>query len=46
MLTRQGLLKVMGIYMGPLGAMLKNKVPFDAAAAAKSAHAHRASSAA
>src|SRR3984893_8198725 len=29
-LTRQGLLKVMGFYMGPLGGMLKNKVPFDA----------------
>jgi len=36
-LTRQGLLKVMGFYMAPLGGMLKNKVPFDAAAAAKSA---------
>ncbi|HVW68538.1 MAG TPA: cytochrome c [Steroidobacteraceae bacterium] len=36
-LTRQGLLKVMGMYMGPLGAMLKNKVPFDATVAAKSA---------
>jgi cytochrome c556 len=36
-LTRQGLLKVMGMYMGPLGAMLKNKMPFDAAAAGKSA---------
>ena len=35
--TRQGLLKVMGMYMAPLGAMLKNKMPFDAAAAAKSA---------
>ncbi len=35
-LTRQGLLKVMGMYMAPLGGMLKNKVPFDAAAAAKS----------
>lgn len=35
-LTRQGLLKVMGMYMGPLGAMLKNKMPFDAATAAKS----------
>ena len=32
-LTRQGLLKVMGFYMGPLGGMLKNKVPFDAAKA-------------
>ena len=36
-LTRQGLLKVMGMYMAPLGGMLKNKVPFDAAAASKSA---------
>lgn len=36
-LTRQGLLKVMGMYMGPLGAMLKNKMPFDAAVASKSA---------
>ncbi len=36
-LTRQGLLKVMGQYMAPLGGMLKNKVPFDAAVAAKSA---------
>jgi cytochrome c556 len=36
-LTRQGLLKVMGFYMAPLGGMLKNKVPFDAAVAAKSA---------
>jgi cytochrome c556 len=36
-LTRQGLLKVMGFYMAPLGGMLKNKVPFDAAVAGKSA---------
>ena len=35
--TRQGVLKVMGFYMAPLGGMLKNKVPFDAAAATKSA---------
>jgi cytochrome c556 len=35
-LTRQGLLKVMGMYMGPLGAMLKQKMPFDAAVAGKS----------
>ncbi len=35
--TRQGLLKVMGFYMAPLGGMLKNKVPFDAAVATKSA---------
>ncbi|MDB6089112.1 MAG: cytochrome [Gammaproteobacteria bacterium] len=34
---RQGLLKVMGMYMAPLGGMLKNKVPFDAAVAQKSA---------
>ena len=34
-LTRQGLLKVMGFYMAPLGGMLKNKVPFDATAAGK-----------
>jgi cytochrome c556 len=34
-LTRQGLLKVMGFYMAPLGGMLKNKVPFDATVAAK-----------
>ena len=36
-LTRQGLLKVMGFYMGPLGGMLKNKVPFDAAKAGENA---------
>jgi cytochrome c556 len=36
-LTRQGLFKVMSQYMAPLGGMLKNKVPFDAAVAAKSA---------
>ena len=36
-LTRQGLLKVMGFYMGPLGGMLKNKVPFDATKAGNSA---------
>jgi cytochrome c556 len=35
--TRQGLLKVMGFNMAPLGGMLKNKVPFDAAVATKSA---------
>jgi cytochrome c556 len=34
--TRQGLLKVMGFYMAPLGSMLKNKVPFDAAMAGNS----------
>ena len=34
--TRQGLLKVMGFYMAPLGGMLKGKVAFDAAAAGKS----------
>jgi cytochrome c556 len=32
---RQGLQKVMGFQMAPLGAMLKNKMPFDAAVAAK-----------
>jgi cytochrome c556 len=36
-LTRQGLLKVVGFYMGPLGGMLKNKVPFDAAKAGDNA---------
>jgi cytochrome c556 len=36
-LTRQGLLKVTSYYMAPLGGMLKNKVPFDAAVAAKNA---------
>jgi cytochrome c556 len=41
-LTRQGLLKVVGFYMGPLGGMLKNKVPFDAAVAGEERHAHRA----
>ena len=35
--TRQGLQKVMGFEMAPLGAMLKNKQPFDAAVIAKSA---------
>ncbi len=35
--TRQGLQKVMGFEMGPLGAMLKNKMPFDAAVAGKNA---------
>ena len=35
-LTRQGLLKVMGMYMAPLGGMLKNKVPLDAAVVTKS----------
>jgi cytochrome c556 len=33
--TRQGLQKLMGFEMGPLGAMLKNKMPFDAAVATK-----------
>src|SRR5262249_8144024 len=36
-LTRQGLLKVMSFYMAPVGGMLKNKIPFDAAVATKSA---------
>jgi cytochrome c556 len=36
-LTRQGLLKVMGFYMAPLGGMLKNKVQFDATIATQSA---------
>jgi cytochrome c556 len=36
-LARQGLLKVMGMYMAPLGNMLKRKMPFDAAVAGKSA---------
>ena len=36
-MTRQGLFKVMSSYMAPLGGMLKNKVPFDAGMAAKSA---------
>lgn len=36
-LARQGLLETMGMYMAPLGGMLKNKVPFDAAVATKSA---------
>ena len=36
-LTRQGLLKVVGFYMAPLGGMLKNKIPFDATKAGNSA---------
>jgi cytochrome c556 len=36
-LARQGILKVMGMYMAPLGNMLKRKSPFDAAVAGKSA---------
>jgi cytochrome c556 len=35
--TRQGLQKVMGFEMAPLGAMLKNKQPYDAAVIAKAA---------
>jgi cytochrome c556 len=35
--TRQGLQKVMGFEMAPLGNMLKNKQPFDAAVIAKNA---------
>jgi cytochrome c556 len=34
---RQGLFKLMGWNMAPLGAMLRNKLPFDAAVAQKSA---------
>ena len=34
---RQGLLKVMGWSMAPVGAMLRNKAPFDAAVVQKSA---------
>jgi cytochrome c556 len=37
-LTRQGLFKVMSwSFTGPVGGMLRNKVPFDAAIAGKSA---------
>lgn len=35
--TRQGLFKLMGWNMGPIGGMLRNKVPFDAAVVAKNA---------
>jgi cytochrome c556 len=35
--TRQGLLKVMGWSMAPVGLMLKNKIPFDAAVTQKEA---------
>ena len=36
--TRQGLQKVMGFeFVGPLGGMLKGKVPYDAAVVAKNA---------
>jgi len=35
--TRQGLQKVMGFEMAPLGAMLKNKQPYDAAVIARAA---------
>ncbi|MFM1887425.1 MAG: hypothetical protein RL026_2582 [Pseudomonadota bacterium] len=35
--TRQGLFKVMGYSMGPVGGMMRNRVPFDAAVAQKSA---------
>jgi cytochrome c556 len=34
---RQGLFKVMGYSFAPVGGMLRNKVPFDAAVAQKSA---------
>jgi len=37
--TRQGLQKVMGFEMAPLGAMLKNQQPYDAALVAKKAEA-------
>ncbi|MEY4760191.1 MAG: hypothetical protein RLZZ200_47 [Pseudomonadota bacterium] len=33
--TRQGLFKVMGAVFGPVGGMLRNQVPFDAATAEK-----------
>jgi cytochrome c556 len=33
--TRQGLFKVMSAVMGPVGGMLRNQVPFDAAVAEK-----------
>jgi cytochrome c556 len=36
-LVRQGLLKLVAFSFGPVGGMLKNQVPFDAAAAQKSA---------
>ena len=36
-LTRQGVLKVTGFYMDPLGGMLKSKIPFDAVKAGNSA---------
>jgi cytochrome c556 len=35
--TRQGLFKVLSFSMGPVGGMLRNRVPFDAAVAEKSA---------
>jgi cytochrome c556 len=35
--TRQGLFKVMGAQMGPIGGMLRNRVPFDAAVIARNA---------
>jgi cytochrome c556 len=35
--TRQGLYKVMGSQMGPIGGMLRNRVPFDAAVVARNA---------
>jgi cytochrome c556 len=44
-LTRQGLFKLMGWQMAPLGAMLRNKMPFDAAVAQKSAQRMEALSA-
>jgi cytochrome c556 len=44
-LMRQGLFKLMGWQMAPLGAMLRNKMPFDAAVAQKSAQRMEALSA-
>jgi cytochrome c556 len=44
-LMRQGLFKLMGWNMAPLGAMLRNKMPFDAAVAQKSAQRMEALSA-
>ncbi|MEY2853290.1 MAG: hypothetical protein RL030_422 [Pseudomonadota bacterium] len=35
-LTRQGLFKVMASQFGPVGGMLRNQVPFDAAVVARS----------
>jgi cytochrome c556 len=35
--TRQGLYKLLGAQMGPIGGMLRNQVPFDAAVVARNA---------